>query len=345
MCEGEMAMKQVWIPKIGAPDVLEVREASDPEPQAGEVRIRVAAAGINFADIMARMGLYPDAPKLPTVVGYEVAGTIDAVGADVSDLEVGQRCFAMTRFGGYSSVVCVPPSQVQPIHDGLSFEEAAGIPVTYITAWLMLMHLGNVQPEDRVLVHAAAGGVGQAALQICKWRGAEVLGTASAPKHDRLREAGVAHCIDYRNQDFEEEVMRITDGEGVDIVLDAVGGKSYSKSYNCLAHMGRLFCFGASSFAPGNTRSLLAAAKGFIQTPSFKPLPMMDKNRGVHGVNLGHLWHRIDRLKPMLTRIAELVEEGHLAPVIDKTFPFEKASEAHQYIQDRKNFGKVILTT
>ena len=155
-------MRQVWIPKTGGPEVLEVREAPDPEPGPGAVRIRVAAAGINFADLLARMGLYPDAPKLPAVVGYEVAGTVDRVGAGAG-LAEGDRVVALTRFGGYSDAVVVPGFQAIALPAAVGFEKAAALPVNYLTAWLMLVHLGNLRAGDRVLVHAAAGGVGQAA--------------------------------------------------------------------------------------------------------------------------------------------------------------------------------------
>jgi synaptic vesicle membrane protein VAT-1 len=338
-------MKQVWIPKIGTPEVLEVREAADPTPGAGEVRVRVHAAGINFADIMARMGLYPDAPPVPSVVGYEVSGVVDALGAGVQGVSEGQRVTAMTRFGGYTDTLIVPAGQIAPIADAMSFETAAAIPVNYLTAWLMLVRLGNVQAGERVLVHAAAGGVGQAALQICLLKGAEVIGTASAPKHERLRAAGVAHCIDYRSQDFEAEVKRITKGEGVHIALDAVGGKSFGASYRSLASLGRLFVFGSSSAAPGNRRNILAALKSLASVRKFGPMDLMDKNRGVFGVNLGHLWHIGDEMAVMLKEIVALTEAGKLAPVVDATFPLERASDAHAYIQARKNFGKVLLTT
>lgn len=335
-------MRQVWITRRGAPEVLEVKEAADPEPGEGEVRIDVRATGVNFADIMARMGLYPDAPALPCVVGYEVAGEVSGVGRGVSDISEGDRVFALTRFGGYSDRVCVPAEQVQQMPSGLSFEDAAAIPVNYLTAWLMLVKLGNVEEGERVLVHAAAGGVGQAAIQICKWRGAEVIGTASKGKHERLQKLGVAHTIDYRNEDFEEAV-RSKVGT-VDIVLDAVGGASFKKGQRLLAPMGRLFMFGVSSFAPGTTRSMLTALKGFIQLPKFNPVALMNDNHGVFGVNLGHLWDVGPKLRRMLGQIAERVEAGDFAPVVDKTFSFDEAPAAHQYIQDRKNFGKVVLT-
>lgn len=337
-------MRQVWITKKGGPEVLQVREAPDPEPRPGEVRIRVAAAGINFADVMARMGLYPDSPPLPTVVGYEVAGTVDRVGAGVEGIREGDRVGSLTRFGGYSDLACVAAAQAYPLPTGLSFEKAAAIPVNYLTAWLMLVWLGCVREGDRVLVHAAAGGVGQAALQICRWKGAEVIGTASASKHARLRELGVAHCIDYRTQDFLAEVKRVTSGRGVDIALDAVGGESFRKSYRALAPLGRLYVFGASALAPGKRRSIVSAARGLLAMPSFRPLPMMSANRGVHGVNLGHLWKQAALLRRLLGEIVARVEDGTFDPVVDRTFPFDRAGEAHAYIQDRKNFGKVLLT-
>lgn len=337
-------MKQVWIPKIGEPEVLELREAPDPEPKSGQVRVRVEASGINFADILARMGLYPDSPKLPAVVGYEVAGVVDGVGDGVDSFRDGDRVVCMTRFGGYSDVVCASQEVVRAMPDDLSFEGGASIPVNYLTAWLMLVRLGNVRPGERVLVHACAGGVGLAAVQICHHFGAEVIGTASAGKHERLRDMGVAACIDYRTQDFEEEVKKLTDGRGVDIALDAVGGASFGKSYRSLADLGRLFVFGASSLAPGSKRNMIAALTGLLRMPSFKPLQLMTANKGVFGVNIGHLWHREEEMAAMLGEIVDLFADGTFKPVVDRSFGFSEAAAAHRYIQDRKNFGKVVLT-
>ena len=257
--------------------------------------------------------------------------------------ESGDRVVSMTRFGGYSDVVCAPEQLVRPQPENLGAEEAASIPVNYLTAWLMLVRLGNVRAGDRVLVHACAGGVGLAAVQICHHFGAQVIGTASAAKHERLRDMGVAECIDYRTQDFEEAVADLTDGNGVDIVLDAVGGDSFAKSYRCLDSLGRLFVFGISSMAPGSKRRLGAALMGLFRMPKFKPLSLMTFNRGVFGVNVGHLWHRGDELAAMLGEILDLFADGTFKPVVDRVFPFDQAAAAHQYIQDRKNFGKVVL--
>lgn len=335
-------MRQVWIPRTGGPEVLEVRDAPEPEPGEKQVRIRVAAAGLNFADTLARIGLYPDAPKLPAVVGYEVAGTIDKLGPGASGA-VGTRVLAFTRFGGHSEAVVVPEDQAVPIPDDLSFEKAAAIPVVYTTAWVMLVWLGNVRRGERVLVHAAAGGVGTAALQICRVKGAEVIGTASRGKHARLKELGIAHAIDYRTEDFEVEVKRITAGRGVDIVLDALGGEALAKSYRCLAPLGRLFTFGGSGFAPKGTRNPLHMLKALLATPSFKPFSLMNRNRGVFGVNLGHLWGEAETLRTVLGDIMALVRDKQLDPIVDKAFRFDQAADAHRFIQERKNFGKVLL--
>jgi NADPH:quinone reductase-like Zn-dependent oxidoreductase len=335
-------MKQVWIPRTGGPDVLEVREAPDPEPGEGQVRIRVAAAGVNFADTAARIGLYPDAPKLPAVFGYEVAGSIDKLGRG-ANAAVGTRVLAFTRFGGQSEAVVVPAQQTVPIPEDLSFEKAAAIPVVYTTAWIMLVWLGNVRRGEKVLVHAAAGGVGTAALQICRVKGAEVIGTASRSKHARLKELGIAHAIDYATEDFELEVERITGGRGVDIVLDAVGGESLAKSYRCLAPLGRLFSFGGSGFAPKGTRNPFHMLKALLAMPSFKPFALMDKNRGVFGVNLGHLWGETETLRAIMDEIMVLVRAKQLDPIVDRAFRFDQAADAHRFIQERKNFGKVLL--
>ena len=337
-------MRQVWITRKGAPEVLAVREAPDPMPGPGQVRVRVAACGVNFADIMARMGLYPDAPKLPCVVGYEIAGTVDALGDGVRSPKIGDRVLALTRFGGYSDLIVAPAVQVIPMPAKLTFEKAAAIPVNYLTSWIMLIKLGNLASGERILIHAAAGGVGQASLQLAKWRGAQVFGTASASKHERLRQLGVSHCIDYHTQDFEQEIRRLTDGRGVDLITDAVGGRSFGKSYRSLAPLGRLFLFGASSLAPGTRFSLLAALRTLLGMRAFRPIPLMNDNRGVLGVNMGHLWGHAATLRAISDEILALVERGVLDPVVDRAFPFDQAADAHAYMQAHKNFGKVVLT-
>lgn len=337
-------MRQVWITKTGGPEVLEVREAPDPQPGAGEVRIRVERAGINFADIMARIGIYPDAPKLPAVVGYEVAGSIDAVGAGVDNTRVGEDVLAFSRFGGYSDVVCVKENQALRRPAGMSADEGAAVPVNYITAYQLLIASGSIIKNDRVLIHQAAGGVGLAALDLCNIIGAETYGTASAGKHDFLRARGLHHPIDYTTQDFADEVLRLTNGRGVNVVLDPVGGDSWGHSWKTLAPTGRLMMFGFSSMA-GKGKSLRRVVEALLRTPWFKfnPLTLMNENKGLIGVNLGHLWHEIDMLRGWMEQVLVWYGEGKIHPHVDRVFSFEEAGEAHAYIQDRKNVGKVLL--
>src|SRR3954453_7424874 len=201
-------MRQVVITKAGPPEVLQVRESPDPNAKAGEIRIRVKAAGINFADTMARLGLYPDAPKIPCVVGYEVAGEVESVGEGVEAHKVGDRVVAGTRFNGQAELVTVPAEQAFPLPKKLSFEEGAAFPVNYATSYAALVIMGGLKQGERVLIHAAAGGVGISATQVAKGIGAEILGTASGSKHDAIHEQGVEHANNYRTLDFEDEVRR-----------------------------------------------------------------------------------------------------------------------------------------
>src|SRR6201993_1367201 len=219
---GRSAMRQIWITMAGPPEVLQVKEAPDPEPKAGEVRIRVEASGVNFADIMGRLGLYPDLPPIPVVPGYEVSGRVDSVGASVAPNWAGCDVLAATRFGGYADTVCVPINQVFARPPGMSALEAASIPVNYFIAWQLIVVMGGLKANETVLIHSAGGGVGIAATQIAKHIGARVIGTASAAKHADLRALGIDHLIDYRTEDFETRTREITNGHGVALILAAV---------------------------------------------------------------------------------------------------------------------------
>jgi NADPH:quinone reductase-like Zn-dependent oxidoreductase len=337
-------MRQVVIPRHGGAEVFEIRETPDPSPGDGEVRIRVRAAGINFADILARIGLYPDAPRPPVVVGYEVAGVVDAVGNEVTGLHEGDRVVALTQFGGYSEAVVVPAFQVYRFPDRLSDAEAAAVPVTYLTAAIALYRMAAITAGETVLVHNAGGGVGIAATQLARLRRAAVIGTASAAKHVALHEFGVEHAIDYRHTDVEREVKRITRGRGVDVVLDPIGGKSFGASYRMLAPLGRLVMLGMSSMS-GERRSAWRVLQSWWAMKSFAPLSLINRNRGVFGLHVGHLWEERRQLQPLMDLILAELDAGRLTPVVARTFPLEQAGDAHRFIQSRANIGKVVLTT
>ena len=340
-------MKAVVITRHGAPEVLAVEERPDPPVGAGEVRVAVEAAGINFADLMARSGMYPDAPNPPCVVGYEVAGTIESVGDGVDSHAVGDRVLAGTRFGGYAELVSIPAGQVVALPEKLSFEQGAAFPVNYTTAWAALMIMGGLRSGDRALIHAAAGGVGIAATQIAKQAGAEVFGTASASKHDAIRAQGVDHAIDYRSQDFADEAMRITGGIGLDVIIDAVGPSSFKKDYKILRPGGRMIMYGLSEVQTGDKRDIPAVLRSLVTMPLatmpwWKSLQMMGENKGVFGLNMLTWWddEGLDRL---LDPLAVGLESGDYVPVVAEAFPFKRAPEAHRFIAERKNVGKVVL--
>jgi synaptic vesicle membrane protein VAT-1 len=337
-------MRHVVITKRGAPEVLQCRDAADPTPRDGEVRIAVRAAGVNFADIMARLGLYPDAPALPAVVGYEVAGVIDAVGPGVTRLRAGDRVVALTRFGGYASAVVVPEAFVFLIPADLSEVDAAAVPVNYVTALLALYRVANVSTAETVLIYGAGGGVGIAATQLAKARGALVIGTASAAKLDAIRSFGVDLPVDHRRGDVRAEVRRFTGHRGADVILDPIGGKNFRASYQMLAPLGRLVLYGVSSLATGERRSLWRAARTLLEMPAFRPLSLMNHNRGVFGLNLGHLWSQADQLRGAMDLVLSELAAGRIRPIVAKTFPLERAADAHRYMQARANIGKVVLT-
>ncbi len=331
-------MRAIVITKHGGPNVLQVQEQPDPPLGAGEARIDVAAAGINFADVMARMGLYPDAPKTPCVVGYEVSGTVLEVGDGVEGLRPGQRVFASTQFGGYASQVVVPAHNVVGLPDDLSFEQGAAIPVNYGTAWAALIGYGNVQPGERVLIHSAGGGVGIAATQIARRVGAEIYGTASPGKHERCRELGLEHAIDYTQSGWERGLPKF------DVILDAVGGKSFRTGYDLLRPGGRLVAFGASAVVSGQRRNPVTALRAVLQMPRFNMIKQMSESKAVIGLNMLSLWKDRGTLQPWIAPLREMLDDGTIKPVIAGDFSFEDAGAAQTMITERRNVGKVVLT-
>jgi NADPH:quinone reductase-like Zn-dependent oxidoreductase len=336
-------MKQVWITATGGPQTLQLREAPDPQPQAGEVRVRVRASGINFADILARKGLYPDAPKLPAVVGYEVAGVVDAVGPQVDRGWVGKEVLSLIHFRGYADTVVVPANQTFEKPSGLSFEQAAAIPVNYLTAWQLLVVMGALKSDETVLIHNAGSGVGLAAIDIARHIGATILGTASAGKHPFLRQRGLHEAIDYTAVDWTREVARLTQGRGVELITDPLGGAEWKKSYRALRHTGRLGMFGASTATKSLLPTPLKLLSVGLRMPWFNPVGLMSVNRAVFGVNLGHLWHEASKIEAWMRAVLEGVREGWVRPHVDRTFALAEAGEAHAYIEARKNTGKVAL--
>lgn len=336
-------MRALVLKKHGSPDqAFEVRDWPDPKPGEGQVLVNVRASGLNFADILARMGLYPDAPKTPCVMGYEVAGEVEQVGPNADGFQPGDRVIAGTHFEGFAERAVADAQNVLRLPEGMSFEEGAALPVNYGTAYAALVLMAAVRPREKVLIHAAAGGVGIAALQIARHLGAEPIGTASASKHDAIRAQGAAYAIDYRNQDVAAEVERITGGKGVDVVMDALG--DFRRSYKLLRAGGRLVMYGASNIASGERRNIAKAAREVVRMPRFNPLRLMNDNKAVIGLNMLRWWDERGSLEEVTQPLVDLIQQGAIKPVVAETFPFDRAADAHRFIQERKNIGKVVLT-
>jgi NADPH:quinone reductase-like Zn-dependent oxidoreductase len=330
-------MRAAVITGHGAPEVLQVQERSDPRPGPGQVLIDVRAAGINFADVMARVGLYPDAPKPPCVVGYEVAGTVAEVGEGVEGFAAGARVVAPVRFGGYAERAVAQADGVVNLPDELDFAHGAAIPINYATAWEALIRQANLQRGERVLIHAAAGGVGIAATQIARRAGAEIWGTASPGKHDAIRGFGVDHPLDYTQSGWERDVPPL------DVVMDAIGGASFRRSYRLLRAGGRLVCFGASGVMSGEKRDLVAAARTALRMPRFNLIKQMSDSKAVIGLNLLSIWDAQGNASRWRGPLSEMLRDGTIQPVVAETFPLERAGDAHRFISERRNVGKVVL--
>src|SRR6202789_983440 len=319
-------MRAMVVKRYGPPEVFESREVPDPQPKPGEVVVRVKAVGVNFADLLQRMGIYPGTPKPPFVPGFEVSGVGKKVaeGGKASDgepLHVGDAVAALPQFNAYAEWVAVPAGRVYRLPAGMPFDDAAAIPVNSLTAYHSMFAMGNLQAGDRILIHGAAGGVGIAAVQLARARGLEIYGTAGPTKQEYLRKIGVDHAIDYEKSDFVEVVRKFAP-DGIEMVMDPIGGKSFSQSYKCLGPTGRLVVYGLSAAAgPDGKRSLVRGISALAQTPRFHPMKLMSDNITVIGVSLGKMLSKAGLMRREMEEVFKLYETGKIKPVIGKSFP------------------------
>ena len=320
-------MRAIEVTGFGDAGNLEAVEREVPEPGEGEVRIETRAAGINFADIMQRRGHYHGGPEPPFVPGMEVAGVVDAVGQDV-DRETGERVVSMGGGGGYAEYAVRDASTLFDVPEGTSFEEAAGFPVQFLTAHNCLFEWGGLEEGESVLIHAAAGGVGTAAVQLAREAGAEVFGTASTTeKLETAAELGCDHPIDYTEEDFAEVANAETD-YGVDLVLDGVGGETTERSLDALREFGRMVCYGAASGEPG-------------RPPTDE---ILFGNKTVIGYHLGRaIGRQPGRVFGAVPELTGMLAEGTIEVRVGHEFDLEDAAEAHEFIEARKSSGKVVL--
>lgn len=322
---------------------LQTRPAAPPAPGPGQVTVRVRASGLNFADVMARQGLYDRTPPLPYTPGMEGAGVVVAVGEGVQDRKVGDRVMVLVRYGMWQEEVTVLSAQTFLMPEAMTFEEAAALLVNYITAYMVLFDFGHLRPGHSVLVHMAAGGVGIAALQLCRTvENVTVFGTASASKHEILKENGVTHPIDYHTTDYVEAVKKISP-KGVDIVMDPLGGADTTKGYNLLKPMGKLITYGMANLMTGPKRNLMALARTWWNQFSVTALQLLPANRAVCGYHLGYLDDEVELVSGVVSRLVALYNQGHIKPHIDSVWPFEKVADAMKQMQEKKNVGKILL--
>jgi NADPH:quinone reductase-like Zn-dependent oxidoreductase len=340
-------MRAIVIPKNGPPEVFEDREVEDRRLAPQDVRVRVEAAGVNFADLMGRVGLYPDAPPLPYAPGYEVAGVVEEAGARADPaLSPGTRVVAVTRFWGYADRVRIPSYCVAPLPESLDTKTAAALPVNYLTAHLALVHVGNARKGERVLVHGGAGGVGLAALDLARPLGVEVYATAGSDEKCRYLESrGVVRAVNNRTGDYEPALREALRGGGFHLILDPLGPDSFEKGLRLLAPLGRIVCYGFSTLVSGRKRNLWHAATTYLSKSKVNPIALMNRNVGLHGLNLAHLFEERDLVRQGLAELVRKAAAREIAPVIATTFPLtaKGAADAHGYLHDRKNVGKVLL--
>ena len=338
-------MRAIQIIKPGKPaDAFRLIEQPSPVAGPGQMLIDVKASGINFADVLARQGIYPDAPPFPCVVGYEVSGTVSAVGAGVDTHWIGREVLTLTDFGGYAEQVAVGAAYVWEKPAKLSFEQAAAIPLNYITAWGLLVAMGGLSRGDTVLIHNAGGGVGLAALDIALHLGARTIGTASPGKHDFLRERGLHDAVDYRRDDWPQQVRGLTGGRGVELAIDPIGGSSWKKTWSVLRATGRMGMFGISSAATtSGFAGKVELVKLLLRSPLFVAAQMIPSNKGAYGINIHSMYQESGKFDAWMREVLRGVDQGWVRPHVDRVFRFEDVAVAHSHIEARGNIGKVLL--
>lgn len=339
-------MRAMVVRRYGDEAQFSLQELPDPVPGEGEVLVRVKAAGVNFADVLARLGVYDAAPKPPFAPGIEISGIVEACGSKVTRYKAGDRVMAFCGFWGYAEKVVIPESYAFPIPPEMGFPEAAALPVQYLTAYHGLFHLAHAQKGETVLVHAAAGGVGIACLQLCEAFGLKVIATVgTSAKVDTVKqECPTARVVVLGEEDFATVTLEETGGRGPDIIMDSLGGKAFRKGWNILSLGGRHILFGAASAVKPGALYKLGALWRLLPMLWVGTLPMISKNKTLSAFNLYHLAGEAEKLHAAAAHLLELRAQGKIKPRITLSLPLEKAAEAHRRLQNRETTGKIVLT-
>ncbi|MDX1413426.1 MAG: zinc-binding dehydrogenase [Candidatus Promineifilaceae bacterium] len=336
-------MRQIWITKAGDPEVLQVKESPEPIPRNGELRIKVEAAGVNPADILGRAGRYSAAPPVPYVAGFEVSGVVDMVTQGVTGFKEGDKVLAYTDFGGHSDTVCVPYLQTFKRLDWMSAQDGAALLVDYLSAYITLVVMGSLHLGDNVLIHNVMDGIGIAGLEICRLVGAKIFGIAPLDKHDLLRQRGLDFPIDTREHDYERVIRETTDGRGVDIVLNRFIGSDMKKDYRVLAPTGRLIYMDTAIIDDLSRSSWTQFLQPITTASKISVIELARDSKSIAGFNLANLWSHGEIIQDWMKQIISWYDEALFRPVIDKTFSFDQAADAHRYAQSQENIGKILL--
>ncbi len=339
-------MKAVYLIKYGNSDTaFKIDIAPIPKAGKGEIVVKVAHFGLNFADVVARRGLYPEAPKNPAVLGYDVGGIIHEVGEGVTEFKIGQRVAALTRFGGYAEYAVTKESGMAVIPDSMDFATATALATQACTAYYCAFESVNLHEGDKVLVQAAAGGVGGILVQMAKHKKCIVYGTASTSKMDYLKSIGVDVAIDYTKDDFVKIIKNHSNTEGgVDVIFDSLGGSTFKKGFKLLNPAGRIVTFGAAEQINGNNTNKLQTIKMAINFGIFSPIQLLMTSRAIIGVNMLKIADNREHVfKHCITEVVKMAKNGIITPKVDKTFAVEEIAEAHDYLESRKSIGKVTV--
>jgi NADPH:quinone reductase-like Zn-dependent oxidoreductase len=330
-------VRAVVLTRRGGPEALVVEERDAPRAGRGQLLVDVRAAGVNFSDLLLRIGLHPDKPALPVVLGYEVAGTVAELGPGVAGFAAGDRVAAFVPRGGYAERAAVGAGDTVRLPERMSYEQGAAVPLAYATAYAALVRYGACRAGERVLIHGAGGGMGSAATRLARRLGVEIWGTASPRKHAALERLGVDHPVDYTRPGWQDDVPPL------DVVMDALGGASFRQSYRMLRAGGRLVCLGASGVLAGERRSVVAALRTVLRTPRFNPMRQVLDSKAVIGLDTIALWRERGSLRELLEPVEEMLEDGSMTPLVAAAIPFDDAATAHRLLTQRGNTGKVVL--
>ena len=337
-------MKAAVIPHFGPPNVLTIMELPTPVPAEGEVLVKVRAIGVNFADVFARLGVYPGIPKPPFVPGIEYAGVVEKTGKGVRRVKRGDRVFGFTRQNGYAEYVCVKQDYAMKMPPRMTFEHAAAFTVAYLTAYHGIVNLAHGHKGEKILIHAGAGGVGVASIQIAKHLGLEVFTTVGSDEKARVvTEQGADHVINYNARDFCEVIRRETNGYGVDVIMDGVAGRAYRKGMKLLAPMGRYVLFGVSSVNAPKRLNIPRIVIDYFTTPRILLPTQLQRNVGYYAFNLYFLTHKVHLMSSSLEKLIAWYRKGALKPLIDRTFPLDQVVQVHQFLQSRKAVGRIVI--